>query len=136
MLKDTYAELGLSVVDNSTGVLGAPSAWGLGSHGGDKALRSGPRITVTSQLSEDGSTVYVRVANGAASPMPVTVNIVNAAFSSSVTQWVLTSPSASDANTPGAPTFVSPVQTTVQVTLPVTVTVPATSFTIWAFAVQ
>lgn len=125
MITATWADLGLAVYDNSTGT--------------PTQVRSGvgaSAFAVTSQLTTDGKTLLVRVVNQQGAPQSVTLNIVNAQVSPSVTQWVLTSGSASDANTPANPTMVSPQQTTVQVpAFPATVTVPASSYTIWAFSV-
>ena len=79
----------------------------------------------------------MRFASRVAVPTTIVLDVVGVALAPTATRWQLASPTGSgaDANTPAQPTLVAPVQSVVALVLPANVTVPAWSYTIWAFSV-
>lgn len=74
-------------------------------------------LSASAQMSDDGNTVVVRLANTARTPTTVIVEVARGSRKDTVshaTLWMLSSPSGNmlDANTPAEPTRVSPVKST------------------------
>jgi len=119
MISETWADVGLAVsVDGVT-------------------AQDGGVYAANAQVTADGGTLYVRFASRVAAPATLALAVEGVALAPTATRWQLTSPTGNgaDANTPAQPTLVAPVQSVVELALPANVTVPAWSYTIWAFSV-
>ena len=94
--------------------------------------------TVSAQSSSTSKQVFVRVTNSDPTASPVSITLTDATVSAAVTVWTLTGSSASVSNSPQAPNAVVPVQTTATYPSagPFTATVPAYSFTVFAFTLN
>ena len=101
------------------------------------ALQDGGIYAANAQVTADGGTIFVRFASRVAVPTTFELSVEGVALSPSATRWQLASPTGNgaDANTPSQPTLVAPVQSVIALALPANVTVPAWSYTIWAFSV-
>ena len=119
MISETWGDYGLAVsIDGMT-------------------EQDGGIYAANAQATADGGTIFVRFASRVAVPTTIVLDVVGVALAPTATRWQLASPTGSgaDANTPAQPTLVAPVQSVVALVLPANVTVPAWSYTIWAFSV-
>merc|ERR1712160_208664 len=114
MIADTWASKGLNV-SVSTEV---------------PATGKGPQSpSASAQLSDDGKTVYVRVAVDTATTVVLQFN--GKPLSGVVKRTTISALNKDAANSPGDPTFISPVASTVDLQNDGSVAVPSNSFTVF-----
>jgi len=69
----------------------------------------GTGLSLSSQISQDGNRIVVRIVNLTPAIVSLSLNFENFSPSANANLWTLTAQSLSDANTPGNPSKISPV---------------------------
>jgi hypothetical protein len=96
-------------------------------------------VSLSAQATADGSKVYVRAANNAATPQNISITLTGLTGGSSVlptvATWTLSAATASASNSPTNPTNVAPVSGSLQYTAGAPIALPGNSFTVLGFTI-
>jgi len=90
-------------------------------------------LSVSAQRTAAGDHLYVRLVNGGAAPVDVTITIANWAASSAVTTWTLASAVPNGGNSWANQTAVAPVQAGISLKSGGAVSVPAMAYVVLGF---
>lgn len=97
-------------------------------------------VALSAQATADGSRVYVRAANNAATPQNVSITLTGLAGGASVlptiATWTLAAPTGGASNSPTNPTNVAPVAGAATYTPGAPMTLPANSFVVYGFTIS